>query len=113
MPDDLDEAVEKLLERVPEQLRPWARQYAPAFAQMGVDAVMAWIELLIKGDVTTAYAQVVAAMPNADHASEWQKVLDEWDTANKGNAQAMALQREAASALLRVLLAIALAAVGL
>ncbi len=105
--------LEELLEKVPEKFRPIVREYGPAFIKMGEEEIVAWIDLLAKGRVDDAYREVLANLPNQDLLAEWNKLSAEWRSANVAEAQRRAVVREAGAAVLKILLAIALAAVGL
>ena len=52
-------------------------------------------------------------MEDPDMLAAGQSLADEWDEANRANAEKLQLQRDACMAVLRVLLAAALAGVGL
>lgn len=66
--------IDELQARLPEQFRPWAATYGPAFLAMTAQEVKAWIEMLIRGDVLPAYQAVLAKLPNADLLNEWDKL---------------------------------------
>lgn len=105
--------LDELQANLPEQLRPWAATYGPAFLAMTADEAKAWIEMLIRGDVLPAYQAVLEKLPNGDLLAEWGKLNAQWQAANQRNAQRVDLQQAAATAALKVMLAVALAAVGL
>lgn len=105
--------LEELLENTPEQWRPLVAQYGPALVRMTAQEFCAWLELLIAGDVYEACRAVFAGLGEDELLAKWQSVAAKWDDANARNAEQMALQKQAALAVLRVLLAAALAAVGL
>jgi len=105
--------IDELQAKLPEQFRPWAATYGPAFLAMTADEVKQWIEMLISGDVLPAYKAVLAKLPNGDLLIAWDKHNAQRQAANERNAQRVDLQQAAAVAALKVMLAVALAAVGL
>jgi len=105
--------LDELRGRVPEMWRPVVDQYGPALVSMGVTELWAWIGLLAKGDEYAAYRQLIDRLPAAEALAEGDSLIAGWETANKGNAERLSLQRSALAAILRVLLAAALALVGL
>ena len=105
--------LEALLERVPPQLRPICSKYAPGLVAMTAEEFCAWLEMLIVGKTAEAWGAVVKKLDNAELLRAWQRLGERWDEANARNAQRLALQREAAMAVLKVLLGASLALVGL
>ena len=105
--------LDELLARVPEPWRPVAAKYGPAIVKMTADEFAAWIDLLLRGRTYEAWEAVLKGLGNADLLAAWQEVGSKWDEANARNAARLALQREACMAVLKVLLAAALAAAGL
>ena len=106
--------LETIKGRLPEELWPWADEYGPSLLAMGAEGIKAWIEKLLRGDVYGAYADVLANMEGpGERLSEWRSLEGQWGEAVKKNAERIALQKAAATGLLRILLAIALAMVGL
>jgi hypothetical protein len=105
--------LDEVLARIPEEYRPLAVQYGPTILKMSADAIWAWVELLLAGNTRAAMETIIARMPPSELLTRMTANLAAWDEANAANARAVALQREAALAVLRVLLGIALAAVGL
>ncbi len=105
--------IDDLLAKVPESVRPVAAQYGPALLAMSSEELWAWVTLLIAGNTRAAFDAVLAKLSVADMLAEAQKNLDAWDKANAKNEANLALQREALMALLKALLVVALAAVGL
>lgn len=104
---------DELLQKVPEKFRPLAQQYLPAFVAMTEAEIIAWTDRLGRGDVDGAYEAVIKRLPNQDLLNEWTAVNAQWDSANAENSRRMALVREARSAVMGIMLTIALAAVGL
>jgi len=105
--------IEELLAQVPDEFRPVAAKYGPALVAMTADEFAAWIDLLIMGRTYAAWQAIMAKLEDADLLAAWRKTADKWDEANAANAARLDLQREAALAVMRVLLTAALALVGL
>ena len=105
--------VNELKEQLPERLRPWVEDYGPAILAMSAEELKIWIERLINGDIEAAYADILSKMDDQTVANEWVKLNADWQRANVRNAERLSLQRNALSVLLKILLAIALAGVGL
>ncbi|MCD4699557.1 MAG: hypothetical protein K8R91_03175 [Phycisphaerae bacterium] len=105
--------VDELKAKLPLELQPWAEEYGPALLSMSADQLKRWIERLVRGDMEAAYADILSKMDNSALLDEWAKLNAEWQGANGRNAERLSLQRNALSALLKILLAIALAGVGL
>ena len=105
--------LEKLLGKVPEGLRPVVVQYGPALLAMSAEEVWAWVQMLVEGKTAEAYANVINTLSPSDKLEMMAADLAKWDTLNVANAAKVGLQREAAMAVLKALLTIALAMVGL
>ena len=105
--------LDELKAKLPEKMQPWVDTYGQVFLDMSADGIKAWMERLLKGDVSGAYAEIVAALDNAALLDAWSQIEADWKTANVANAARLAMQSEALTAFLRILLAIAIAAVGL
>jgi len=54
--------VDKIKEYVPEELHPIVDRHGPAIIDMTVDDVKAWAELLVRGDVYSAYKELFDRM---------------------------------------------------
>jgi hypothetical protein len=98
--------------KLPAQLAGLVDQYGPAFVTMGKDAVWAWYQLILKGDLKAAYAQVLVNLPDAALLDEWTKADDAWAKQNQANADSIALQKEVLTKILLALVAIGGAVVG-
>ena len=85
----------------------------PALLAMGADEIKAWIQKLVQGDIEDAYAEILSKMDSPALVDEWTKLNAEWLSANMRNAERLAVQKNALGALVKILLAMALAAVGL
>ena len=105
--------LDELIGKVPESLRPVAAQYGPGLVKMTADEVWAWVQLLIEGKTAEAYQAVVDKLPAADKLAMTVTNIDKWNEVNAANAANIALQKDAAGALLKALLTVALAMVGL
>lgn len=105
--------LEEILAQMPEELRPVVSEYGPALVEMSTGEIWLWINLLLKGDTETAYRLLLTGMDTPERLDEWSKLASDWDEANIANKQKMNLMREASVAILRVLLTVALALVGL
>lgn len=103
----------ELRARVPEEWQVYVAQYGPAFLAMTAEEIKAWLDLVIAGDVFKAYGDVLAKLPNADLLAEWGKLNTDWQTANAVNKARADLAKQALVGVMKVLVAIALAAVGL
>ena len=104
---------QQILEALPAQWRPVAGKYGPALMQMSVDGLWDWVELLSAGRDDEAYRRLLEKMPPGDLLAEWNTVETAWAKANRGAAGRGALVRQAAGAVLQVLLAAALIRLGL
>lgn len=105
--------IETLKTKVPEKLRPWVDEYGSAIVSMSGEELKAWLDRLVKGDIETAYRDILSKMDNPSVLAEWDGLNDDWAAANVRNAERIALQKSALTALMRILLAVALAAAGL
>lgn len=103
----------EMLDSVPEPFRPIVERYGPALIKMTGQEFCAWLELLALGRTFEAWQSLVEKLDDPGLVESWRQLTDKWDQANARNAERLALQRQAAIALLRVLLAAALATVGL
>ncbi|HUS91425.1 MAG TPA: hypothetical protein VM695_06215 [Phycisphaerae bacterium] len=105
--------IDNLIEKVPERWRPVAAKYGPALLEMTADEFLRWVELLLSGKTQEAWAVVMERTGDADLLAAGESLNDKWLDANRAEAAKLALQREACMAVLKVLLAVALAGVGL
>lgn len=105
--------LDELLAKVPEQWRPVAAEYGPALLAMTAAELWAWIDLLAKGKQAEAYAAVLAKMGGAEIVAEWNQLAAEWSAVNAQNAAKVDLSKRAIAGILKVLLTISLALVGL
>ena len=103
----------ELLDKTPDQFKPVVQRYGPALVVMTAEQFCEWLELLLLGKTYDAMAAIYERLPNADLFAAWQANAADWDAANLAQAARLQLQRDAAMAVLKVLLAVSLAAVGL
>lgn len=105
--------LEELLAKIPPEFKPIATEYGPVFVKWTIEEVNSWIMLIAKGDIVEAYKQVLGGMDNDGLLIEWSKMDASWEAANIDNKKKIELQRSAVLAILKVLLSIAVAMVGL
>jgi len=105
--------IDDLLAKTPDVWKPVVAMYGPKLAAMTAEDFAAWIKLLLQGKTDAAWAKLYGGMTDAELVAAGQTISDAWGTANAANAQRIALGREAAMAVMRVLLSLALAMVGL
>lgn len=91
----------------------YADRYGPVVLKMSADQIMNLVTLVSAGDIDGSLRMVLGRLSEDELLSEWKRLGDDWAAANKDNAEAIALQKRAAMALLKAFLAVALAAVGL
>jgi len=105
--------LDELVAKVPEKFRPIAIQYGPALVAMAEADIVAWIDMVARGKTEAAYEALLAKLPNQGLLQEWQNLNQEWADANAEESRRRQVVREAGAAILKVLLAMALASVGL
>lgn len=105
--------LEELQSKLPKEWRPIVAQYGPAFVAMTTEQAWEWLQVAARGDIYAAHRAILAKLPNGDLLAEWDRQSAEWSAANERNAARMAWQRDAMGAVMRVLVASALAMVGL
>jgi hypothetical protein len=105
--------LDDLIAKLPAQFKPWATQYGPTFLTMTADQFKAWFQLLIQGDIYTAYRQLLAASPTAEAD------IAAWDVAGGkladdviANADSIVLQKAALTKLLEIMLTLGLSVFG-
>ena len=113
MTEPRDDALSALLEKVPESIRPVVIEYGPALLKMGKEELWEWIKLLLNGRNREAYRVVLQKMSNAELSTEWDRLDAKWQAANVANREDVELQKAALNALLKALLMVAVALVGL
>ncbi|MBE3133081.1 MAG: hypothetical protein IMZ55_06385 [Acidobacteria bacterium] len=103
----------ELRAKLPTALQPFADKYGPVVLAWTALDLMAWIERLVHGDIEGAYRQILAGLSEAEFLAEGKAIFGDWQAANAENAARIALQKSAIVELLKIVLAIALASVGL
>jgi len=104
--------IEELQQQFPPEAKEWVKKYGPPLLKMGREQLVDLIEMVAKGDAFDAHQQVLAQMESEDVLDEWTQIEAEWAAANEMNAMRLETQRLAFDAIMRVILKIALAAVG-
>jgi len=105
--------LDELLDKTPQELRPIVQKYGPALAAMTAEEFCDWLEMLILGRDDEAWRALLEKADNPGLLEAWNATAANWDAANAANASRLELQKEAVLAVLKVLLAGALAWVGL
>lgn len=104
----------ELTAALPDKFKPWASTYGPAFLTMTTDEVKAFIGRIMAGDIVTATREVLAKLPSDEAALQAGRDLEAKVQAfTETNAARVDLMNKAIIAMGQVLLAIALAMVGL
>ena len=103
------ELIEQLKQKLPEKFHPWADKYLPALAGMAEEELVEWVHLLAKGDIYSAYKQLLDKLPGGQLEVEGQEILSAWQDANIENARKIDLQKKALYAILGILLEMAIA----
>jgi len=104
--------LEELQAKLPPQFQPWIATYGPAFAAMTTAEFMAWLQLLTKGDVRKAYADLLTKLPGGSWKDEWAKMDAELYADNQDNAASITLQKQALVDVLKICATIGLAFFG-
>jgi hypothetical protein len=105
--------LDELKSKLPTSLQPFADTYGPMVLQWSAAEVTAWITRLAQGDVEGAYRTVLKAQGNDDFFKAGDALVAQWKADNVANKASMDLQKTASLAILKVVLELALAAVGL
>jgi len=105
--------LQDLIDKTPAEFKPIVAEYGPALIAMSAAEFAAWVDLLIRGNPFAAWEAVCAKLDQPALLAAWQDMGDKWDAGDIGNADRMDLQRSAALGVMKVLLAVALAAVGI
>jgi hypothetical protein len=98
--------------KLPAAWGPIIDQYGPAFLAMTEDEIWAWLTRALQGDMYDSYMTVLAKLPNADLLTAWEKNATDWQAQNVANAASISWQKDALTAILRVLVVMATAIVG-
>lgn len=105
--------LEELTAKLPAELQPWAGTYGPVVIAWTQKELEDWLNRLILGDIEAAYRQILKGLGNAEFLASGEALFAAWKSANVENKAQMDLQKRAVLALLKVVLSIALAMVGL
>lgn len=105
--------IQDLKSKLPIPLQGFADTYGPVVLAWTTADLQAWLALLLKGNVYDAYAQVLTGMGNQQSVDEWATINAGWTSANADNAARADLAKTALVGLLKIVLAMALASVGL
>ena len=106
--------ITELTAKLPDKFKPWATTYGPAFLTMTAAEIQAIIIRIASGDIVAATRAVLAKLPSDEAALQAGRDLEAtWQKNNELNAARIELVNRALVALGEVLLAIALALVGL
>ena len=104
--------LDNLLAKTPDLLKPVVEKYGASLVAMTAQEFLAWIELMVIGNVDVAWRTLLAKMPNTTLLAAWNDKNAEWDAANEKNVRRVALQKEATLFILKILLGAALAGLG-
>jgi hypothetical protein len=106
--------LQELTAKLPPALQPLAALYAPMVLTWSVDQIQQWLVLVASGDIATAYAAVLKGMPTQVAVDQGAAVVEaSWAAANAASTKTVATVRTAMAAIVSVVLALALAMVGL
>ena len=105
-------SLDGLLAKTPDLLKPIVVKYGPGLVAMTGQEFCDWLDLMLNGDTSAAWAALLKKMPNAALLDAWTTKAAEWDAANERNATRVALQKEATLFTLKLLLGVALAGLG-
>ena len=106
------EILDAFLEKVPDEFKPIAVEYAPFILNLGMEEVLAWIKLILT-DWEAAYTQVVNVMESHDAQAEWKKRIAAMAKLNIETSAQRKVFKEAGAALLLIILRLVLIAVSL
>jgi hypothetical protein len=104
--------LEELRLKVPVEWQPIVDQYGPALLAMTTEEIWAWLTRALQGDMYGSYKAILTKLPNADLLNAWQNNDRDWEAQNGTNAASIAWQKDALTAILRVLVVMATAVVG-
>jgi len=109
---DMTLTLDGLLAKTPDLLKPVVAKYGPGLVAMTAQEFCDWLDMMLNGDTSAAWAALLKKMPNAALLDAWTTKAAEWDAANERNAARVALQKEATLFTLKLLLGAALAGLG-
>jgi hypothetical protein len=104
--------LDELLAKTPDMFKPIVAKYGPALAAMTAQEFCDWLELLILGNDSAAWQALLAKMDNPSLMDAWKDTAAKWADATNKNSARMEMQKAAVLATLKILLGIALAAIG-
>lgn len=113
LPPAIRQRLDDLIARAPAELRPLARQYGPTLAAWTAEELWDWIDLLMRGRWQEAHETLLAGMSEGDLLEEFRNLTAELAAANIDQARKRHLLTEAATAVLRGVLVLAVSLVGL
>ena len=87
--------------------------YGPAILAMSNKEIISLIELIASGKEIEAWGLVLEQKHGPDVVAEFKAITAGFNSANKANADSIALQKSAITSIMRGVLAIALTLVGL
>lgn len=102
----MNEKIQELIDKLPDELKPYAEQYIPALEAMAEAEIIAFVTDIINGKTLPAYRILAKQMDDEALLAELDAIGDGLDAANEANAVAMEEQR-------KILLAIFTVAIGL
>lgn len=105
--------LDDLMKAVPDALKPLVTQYGPGVLKMAQADLQQWLNYVFVGRYLDAYTLYLKAASADDILAEWDKEHATWVADNTANAAQMAMSKEIALAVCKVLLALVLAAAGL
>lgn len=111
--ESLEQALNDLINKAPDALRPLAVKYGPVLLDWSYDELWAWIELASLGKWQEAQAALLRSLSGEDIVDEFHAINLATAEVNIKNKQEKELMKEAALAVLRTVLGLALLLVGL
>jgi len=105
--------LDDLLDKTPDTFKPVVTKYAPKLVTWSIKQFWAWIELLALGKTHEAWNMLFEDMPSNEFLQAGNDITARLDAVQDANYHKVALQKEAISAILRVLVTITFAQVGL
>lgn len=78
--------IDDLIEKMPKQFQELTRAHLPILADMARDDVVAWIDLVLKGDYETAYRITNDKMSPSERIAEQKRLNTLYELYNKDSA---------------------------
>lgn len=88
-------ALEDLIEKLPIEYQQWARHYGDAILGMGYNELLAWTDLILKGNYSGAYKELAQKMTTEQLLASQEHINNMLKQANKRNATIIAMQKQA------------------